>query len=293
MPVEEPPISRLIPLATGLRYHVLEWGADDAALEHTVILLHGFLDNAWAFRPLVDAGLAGRFHLVAPDMRGHGDSDRVGAGGYYYFADYLADLHELIAAVGRARVSLVGHSMGGNIASYYAGTFPARIARLVLLEAVMAAPHKGDGGPERVAAWIDGWRRVRGRTQHSYATVEDAAARLVERDPRLSLALALEHAERGTVVGGDGLRRYKHDPLHLTSGPYGFRVEIARSFWAKVACPTLIVEAGESEMGGAGEGVIRPEIAGARHALVEDAGHMLLRHQPRRVAELVGEFLAE
>ena len=110
------PTSRMVPLGTGLRYHVLEWGVDDVSLQHTVVLLHGFLDMAWGWMRTVRARLAGRFHVIAPDLRGHGDSDRVGAGGYYHFIDYLADLHELIDKLGRTKVSLVGHSMGGSIA---------------------------------------------------------------------------------------------------------------------------------------------------------------------------------
>src|SRR5262245_26616302 len=130
----ETPISRRIPLATGLTCHVLEWGGADAALDHTVVLLHGFLDLAWTWVPTVEAGLAGRFHVVAPDVRGHGDSDRVGPGGYYHFIDYLADLDALVRTLGRRRLSLVGHSMGGSIASYYAGVYPDRVHRLALLE---------------------------------------------------------------------------------------------------------------------------------------------------------------
>src|SRR5690348_15261143 len=103
----ETPISRRIPLATGLGCHVLEWGRDQPALDHTVVLLHGFLDLAWTWVPTVEAGLAGRFHVLAPDVRGHGDSDWVGGGGYYHFIDYLADLDDLVRTLGRRRLSLV------------------------------------------------------------------------------------------------------------------------------------------------------------------------------------------
>src|SRR5205823_8726862 len=103
----QPSISRNVALSTGLRYHVLEWGADDPALDHTLFLLHGFLDLAWTWSRTVEAGLAGRFHLVAPVWRGHGDSDWVGAGGYCHFADYLADLDDLVRQSVRARGSLV------------------------------------------------------------------------------------------------------------------------------------------------------------------------------------------
>ena len=92
------PRAHRIALRTGLSYNVLEWGADSpAAAQHVVVLLHGFLDCAWTWQQTVDSGLFGRYRLIAPDLRGHGDSDRVGPGGYYYFMDYLADLHDLLS----------------------------------------------------------------------------------------------------------------------------------------------------------------------------------------------------
>jgi len=203
-------------LFTGIRYRVYEW---DAEADHTIVLIHGFLDFAYGFAALVEAGLEGRYHIVAPDLRGHGDSGRVGAGGYYHFADYLPDLHDVIRQVGRGRVSLVGHSMGGSVASYYAGSYPARIHKLALLEGLGPPEEKQPNGPERIAAWIDAWEKARRRGWNSYASVEEAATRLAQNDPLLEPALALRLAERGTAVGTDGRRRFKHDPLHLTRGP--------------------------------------------------------------------------
>jgi pimeloyl-ACP methyl ester carboxylesterase len=283
------PVSRRLALPSGLAVHALEWDADS---DHTVILLHGFLDHSWGWQPVVDAGLAGRFHLVAPDARGHGDSDRVGAGGYYYFPDYLADLNELISSIGRARVSLVGHSMGGNIAVYYSGTFPKKIYRLALLEA-LTPPRASDAGPERMAAWIGALQKARARAPSSYASVDEAAARLIERDPRLDRALALSLAAHGTIADADGRVRFKHDPIHLTPGPYGFSAQVAESFWAGVQCPTLLVDAAESEYGFGAGTARRPSVPGARREIVDGVGHMLLRHRPARVAELLAAFLSE
>jgi pimeloyl-ACP methyl ester carboxylesterase len=288
------PLSRRISLATGLTYHVLEWGGDDLGLDHTVVLVHGFLDLAWGWRRTVDAGLAGRFHVVAPDMRGHGDSDRIGAGGYYHFFDYLADLHSLVAQLGRKRVSLVGHSMGGSIVGYYAGTYPDAIDRLALLEGI-GPPESSEPGPARLAAWLAGWRRVQQRGQRSYATVAEAAARLRANDPLLSDELALELAQAGTVSGPDGRLRFKHDPLHATRGPYPYRVAAAQEFWTRVTCPVLLVQGSESQLRHPESELRRRyECFGTRReAVLQAAGHMMQRHQPQALAILLAEFLAE
>jgi pimeloyl-ACP methyl ester carboxylesterase len=286
------PRSIRVPLATGLSYHALEWGHDDPAREHTVVLLHGFLDLAWTFVPMCAAGLGERFHVVAPDLRGHGDSDRVGAGGYYHFADYLADLHSFLAKVARARVSLVGHSMGGSVAAYYAGTFPERVFRLALLEGT-GPPEAELTGPVRAAAWIEGWQRARARVPRGYSDVAEAAARLQQGDPLLAHDLALELAEHGTARGADGRLRWKHDPLHQTQGPYAFAVEVALRFFSRVACPVLLVEAAESQFRHPPEEAARRHgaFADARLALLPQAGHMMQRHQPAALSRLLDEFL--
>lgn len=287
------PTPRTIALGTGLRYHLLEWGADDPARDHTVVLIHGFLDLAWGWLPLIEAGIAARWHVVAPDMRGHGDSDRVGAGGYYHFLDYLADLHELVRLVGRARVSLVGHSMGGSIASYYAGTYPERVHRLALIEGT-GPPEMPDPGPALVRRWLDSWRVARSRgAPATYATVEEAAARLRRTDDRLDPRLAELIADKGTRVTADGRRQFKHDPIHLSNGPYPFKLAHAARFWRAITCPVLLVE------GGASRFRHDPVQKAKRHAcfadhrfeVIDDAGHMVQRHQPAALARLLRTFL--
>jgi hypothetical protein len=82
----------------------------------------------------------------------------------------------------------------------------------------------------------------------SFAGIEDAAARLMEHDALLDVDLARELAERGTTVGEDGRRRWKHDPLHATIGPYGgFRFDVAARFWSASTAPVLLVEGSASE----------------------------------------------
>jgi pimeloyl-ACP methyl ester carboxylesterase len=287
------PRSRKIRLDTGIEYHLLEWGGDDPSLEHTVVLVHGFLDLAWGWVETVQAALAGRFHVIAPDLRGHGDSDWVGAGGYYHFMDYVADLSSLVDQTARRELSLVGHSMGGTVTAYYAGAFPDRVRSLALLEGV-GPPEDPTPIPERLATWIAAWRRARSREPRRYATLADAAARLCEADSLLRPELALRLAERGTLALADGSRRFKHDPLHATRGPYPFRVAVAESFWRRISAPVLLVEGSESAFRAFGEEVERRVacLAHARRELIAGAGHMVQRHQPAALGQLLADFLS-
>jgi pimeloyl-ACP methyl ester carboxylesterase len=286
------PASRKVQLGTGLSYHLLEW---DGGGDHTVILLHGFLDNAWGWQPVVEAGLERGFHVVAPDLRGHGDSDWVGPGGYYHFPDYLADVHELVTLVGRARVSLVGHSMGGSVASYYAGSFPDRVHKLVLCEG-LGPPESHGSMPERIATWTAAWKKVRERSPRSYASVDEAAERIVEHDPLVTREVARLLAEKGTTPALGGRIRFKHDPLHATPGPYGFSLAVATQFWSRVRCPTLLVEGAQSVFRHAPDEEKRRVdsfAAAPRKVTIEGAGHMMQRHQPARMAEALRTFLED
>ncbi len=292
------PRSRKLSLKTGLNYHVLEWAQDPAAT-HTVLLVHGFLDFSWSWKPTVDAWFehaperARQLHIIAPDMRGHGDSDRVGAGGYYHFMDYLADIHDLIAQLKGERLSLVGHSMGGSVCSYFAGAYPEQVARMALLEG-LSPPAQEMNMPVRVRTWVAMWARALERVTTGMATVAQAAERLMKHDSLLTRELALELAEHGTRREPDGNLRFKHDPVHMTPGPYPFRIDMAEALWRSVTCPVLYVE------GSASTFVHTPEEnrrrlslfqAGATIEVIDGAGHMLQRHRPRELAVLLDRFI--
>jgi pimeloyl-ACP methyl ester carboxylesterase len=288
--------SRRIALATALGYHVLEW---DAPGDTTFVLVHGFLDFAYAWHEV--APLLGA-HAIAVDLRGHGDSDWIGPGGYYHFMDYVADLDDVIRQLARERVIVVGHSMGGGVAAYWAGTRPSRPAALALLEGLGPPDQSGSELTARTAQWIDAWRGARGKSK-PMASLADAAARLRKHDPLLGEALALRLAEAGTraprvtdllaagvsPVASTGGLTWKHDPLHLTMGPYPFRRDQAAAYWRRIACPVLAIDGGQSllNLPEAERAARRAEIPHCRHAVLDGAGHMMLRHQPAAIAALL------
>lgn len=290
------PRSRYLALATGLTYHVLEWPHPESRT--TVVLVHGFLDLAWGWRWVAEH-LARDYHVIAPDLRGHGDSDWIGSGGYYYFPDYLADLDSLLPRVTRDRVVLVGHSMGGSVASYYTGVRAGRggvePVGLALLEG-LGPPETVETAPDaqarRMASWIEQWKKARTKLPRPVPTLAQAAARLRHHDPLLEEDKALELAQLGTRAVPGGLA-WKHDPLHVTYGPLPFRRQVAAELWAQVTCPVLIVDAMQStlRLPEPEAALRRGSFARADHVLLDGAGHMMQRHQPAALAQRLRTFV--
>ena len=276
-------INRRIALATGLTYNVLEWPHES---DLTYVLVHGFSDLGYGWIEVAER-LAAHAHVIAPDLRGHGDSDWIGPGGYYHFLDYVADLDEVIARLAHPRVVLVGHSMGGSISGYYAGTRPERLTALALLEGLGPPDLVGMDPVARTSHWIDSWKAARKRYK-PMATIEEAVARLRKNDDRLDPAFALAFARAGTRVVEGGFV-WKHDPLHMTQGPYAFRLDVAAKFWQRITCPVLIVDGADSRLNLplAERAQRRAHFARHEHVVVPDAGHAVQRHQPARIAELV------
>jgi pimeloyl-ACP methyl ester carboxylesterase len=129
-----------------LAFHAL----GDATDRPPLVLLHGFTGHRDDFVGVMPA-LARERRVIAPDLRGHGDSaSRPGQGGFSL--DQLAqDLTALLDALGIARIDLLGHSVGGLVAQRFALAHPDRLRSLVLMCTAPAPPTRMD--PE-------GWRRA-------------------------------------------------------------------------------------------------------------------------------------
>jgi len=115
----------------GLRLNYLDWGNAGAPL---LILLHGGLEHARVWDQLARQ-LSADWQVVVPDLRGHGDSDW-SAGGAYAIPDFVPDIAALVAELGNRPVTLVAHSLGGNIAIHYTALFPENVTRLCVIVVV-------------------------------------------------------------------------------------------------------------------------------------------------------------
>jgi len=276
----------------GLKIHYLEWGDPGG---EPLILIHGFLDHARSWEPLV-AWLQRKspnpLWIIAPDCRGHGDSGWIGAGGYYHFADYLLDLDSLIHALARPQINLLGHSMGGTISFLYTGTFPRSVKRLVLVEGLGPSGLAFADAPQRMAKWLAEVKPSAHRKARNYSSLREAAQRLQRAHPRLKPELALKLAEWGMKESGSGTWIWKFDPLHRSTAPQPFYTGQALEFFRRIECPVLLVQGKESRQ--APRPDLRERLAAlARHARIEipDAGHMIHHDNPEALAQAVVEFL--
>ncbi len=278
----------------GLNYHVRIWDPlPDRPAAGTLVLLHGWMDVSASFQFLVDA-FARNWRVLAPDWRGFGLSDR-DPGDCYWFPDYLADLEFLLDALlpGQA-VDLVAHSMGGNVATIYAGVRPQRVRRLVNLEGLGMPATRPEQAPERYGEWIDELRE--GTRLRDYASRAEVAARLERNNPRLGAAQAAFLAEHWALPADGGRFVLAGDAAHKIINPQLYRVDEVLACWRRVQADVLLVVARQSDRWykflNTEFRERMPALASLRTAIVEDAGHMLHHDQPQQVARLIEEFLS-
>ena len=274
--------------ANRLRLHLLEWGRPGD--RPPVLLLHGFQEHAHAWDRTAPLLAASGRHVVAWDARGHGDSEWIGRGGYYHFADYVADVAFVVRHLG-GRVSIVGHSMGGNVSLLYTGTEPDRVAALAVIEGLGPPDTPVDAAPRRHAGWITDLERVASR-ERGDQTLDEAAAKLRRFFP-LSDEISLHLARHGTKPSGDGDRVvWKWDPLHATRSPQPFYVAQAKTFWARITCPVLYLEGGTSYLSAEKfEFAERLAALDASSVTIAGAAHHPHLEQPETTARVLLDFL--
>jgi len=278
----------------GLRTHVRHWGSDGAP---RLFMLHGWMDVSASFQFVVDC-LKQDWHVIAPDWRGFGLSERIKTD-TYWFPDYVADLEVILDhyAPGEA-VNLLGHSMGGNVAGIYAGARPARVGKMVNLEGFGLPDSRPEQWPRRVARWLDELRDP--PVMRGYASLEAVVARLQKTNPRLSPEKAAFLAGHWSAKDEDGMWHILGDPVHKMNGPLLYHAEEVLACWRAITAPVLWVEAEDTDMWrwmGPKEQA-RAEIdrrlghlAKVTPRMMPDAGHMLHHDQPELLARMIEEFL--
>ena len=270
-------------------YHVSEWGDPDAPL---IVMLHGWGDTGACFQFVVD-GLTEDWHVVAPDWRGFGETRHRAVS--YWFPDYLADLHELLAVYSaEAPTHLVGHSMGANVAGLYAGVMPERVATLVNIEGFGLADRDSSDAPDNYRRWIDAGRQDQAFA--TYGSYEELVPRIERRSPRMGRDRALFVARQWAEQGRDGVVRLRADPAHRLPNAVLYRRAEAIACWDRVEAPVLLVMGAETDFTSAARSWIDPDVErhpfhGAPVETIPEAGHMIHFEQPARLAAAIEAFV--
>jgi pimeloyl-ACP methyl ester carboxylesterase len=275
-----------------LKLHFVDWGGEG---KPPLLLVHGGRDHArswdWIARALRDD-----YHVIAPDLRGHGDS-AWSIGGQYTLPEYVLDIAQLIDVLDLAPLRIIAHSMGGAVSLFYTGVFPMRVSKLVAIE--------GMGVPEPVRArmnrdiwdmtesWIEGVREVSARQPRRYPTIDEAAARMQTENPHLSTDQARHLTIHGVARNEDGTFSWKFDNSNRPLFPQRMTPGTQEALWQRIECPTLLIHGTESWHGDPSRDGRAENIAQSEVIAVEDAGHWVHHDQLDTTLDAIREFLRD
>jgi len=229
-----------------LRLHYVDWGNPGAP---PMLLIHGGQDHCrnWDW---VAEDLRRDWHIIAPDLRGHGDS-QWSTDGNYTLAGYVYDLAQLIHQQRLAPVTIIGHSLGGNIALRYAGIHPENVRQLIAIEGLSPSPkvfaeRYKTPIAARMSTWIEEQRGLAGRLPKRYASIEDAFRRMHETNQHLTPEQARHLTQHGVSQNEDGTYSWKFDNYVRSWSPTDMTVTELEQLWSSITCPSLLVCGKES-----------------------------------------------
>lgn len=278
----------------GLQTHVQEWGDIGSP---KLFMLHGWMDCGATFKYMMPQ-LAERFHVIAPDLRGFGETEHARDG--YWFHDYFADLDVLLDYyVPQGRIDIVGHSMGGNIAMLYAGIRPERVGRLLSLESFGLPPSESTDSADKVRKWMR--QILSDHEERVYPNSNLLKHSIYKGNPRLPDHVIEDLAGLwGRVIDDSGAMVLKHDHRHRYTNPVRYNFEDTLSIWRQATAKTGLVVASESEIfqrfgaGGRVQEIMDVyQIAKEHYYELRDCGHMLHLEQPEKTAEIILDFFKD
>lgn len=268
-------------VANGMRYHYLDWGGD---AKRQMLLLHGGGLNAHTW-DLICLGLRKDFRCIAPDARGHGDSEWSPISDYGREA-HLKDAEAFVEHFGLDNFVLVGMSMGGAAAINYAGKHSDKLSHLIIV----------DMGPETQRP---GTNRIRdfSTEPEGLESLEEYLEKAIKFNPLRRPEVLRRSLGYNTRKGTDGKWYFKHDQRRRNQEePTDEQVaERQKVMWADVAgitVPTLVVRGGKSDVfSDENAEKFANGLKDGRWVRVEGAGHTVQGDQPKALLGEMKKFL--
>ena len=252
-----------------------------------LLLLHGLGCDSTTWQPVV-AALARSYTVIAPDLLGHGRSDKPRAD--YSVGGYANGMRDLLTVLGVDKVTVVGHSFGGGVAMQFAYQFPERTERMVLV-----AP--GGLGPEVTpalrAVTLPGFHQVMGLVTLPVVRHTTVATMRLLAATRLSLLRDLDEA--AAIVDSFKDPRGRRAIRHVVSGVVDWRgqvVTMADRAYLTAAMPMCVIWGADDAVIPARHAAIAADLApGAQVEVMTDAGHFPHKDHPQQFVRIVDEFV--
>lgn len=254
-----------------MRLHLHEWGDPGA---RPVVCLHGLTGHGRRFRKLGEERLAHRFHVLAPDLRGHGRST---SDEPWTLDAHVADVLETFVEPG----TWLGHSFGGRLVMEVTARRPELVERAALLDPAI-----------RVPAEFADYFAEQERLDKSYASVEEAIELRVATAPLVSTPREIleEEMREHLVRSRDGRYRYRYSQDVVVSAYREMTAEPPR--FSSLRVPTLLVVGAESKFVSAGElELYRESLGDLLHVAVVPGGHMVYWDAFEQTASAIEGFL--
>ncbi len=275
-----------------LRLHYVDWGNPDAP---PLLLVHGNRDHcrSWDW---VARELARDWHVLAPDLRGHGDSEW-NPDGYYSMSAYVYDLAQMIHQLELQPVTLVGHSLGGSISLRYTGLYPHAVRKLVVLEGLALAPegnaHKdAPSMAQRVRNWMEERRQMAGRQPKRYQSLAEAYQRMKTANSYLDDEQARHLTHHGVIQNEDGSYSWKFDNCVRIFPPVDLAPDVIKQLLGSITCPTRLIYGKDSWASNPAEDGRLAYFRNAQVSLYENAGHWPHHDQLDQFVAELREFLS-
>jgi esterase len=264
-----------------MRLHYLDWGAKG---RHPILFLHGGGLNAHTW-DLVCLMMRARYHCLAMDQRGHGDSEWEPTADYRFDAQ-VADVEGFIDKLKLQRPLLVGHSMGGFAAMGYAIRHAASMAGLVLVD---IAPEISMQGSLRIRDFI--------KMDREMDSVEDFVERALKFNPARNRELLRRSLLHNLRQLPSGRWTWKHDPNRMPQNFENERDERKAMIMdnaQNIVCPTLVLRGSRSDvLTDESAKEFSESVPNGRWMRVENAGHTIQGDNPRALLDALDPFLAQ
>jgi pimeloyl-ACP methyl ester carboxylesterase len=259
----------------GLRIHYLEWGSSD---KPPLIMLHGIGRVAHTFDHIAPH-FASRYHVLAVDMRGHGDSDWDPKGAYLV-EDYVKDIEGMAQQLRLRNIVIWGNSTGGRVAQVFAGLHPELVSAVI----------SEDVGPERPREIADGMTaRLKREDETGWASEDELLAQQKNGSPRTSEEILRAYVHFGSKRRPDGRIIWKRDPAIGN----GFVPTELWRFVREIKSPIIYVVGGRSTIvPAATQDELRKVLPQAQIVTIAGVGHYPSEENPSEFLGVVDKFLA-